>query len=160
MMDFPCRSLSHLRTSILPHCTAPFLCDVSVHITVLRSPCQVFPFYKSLNALFDDHGAGEEARLQLLSHLSTSKSHYVKWRRFQLSTPDKKNKIRLTSATRTLCCIFFLDFMMRTMAASIITLRSSSTFCCVSFLSGSDSPCLAATRKRTGYKLMSCLLQC
>ena len=53
-----------------------------------------------------------------------------------------------TSATRTLCCIFFLDFMMRTMAASISCLRSSSTFCRVSFLSGSDSPCLAATGGR------------
>lgn len=35
--------------------------------------------------------------------------------------------------------------MMRTMAASISCFRSSSTFCRVSFLSGSDSPCLAAT---------------
>lgn len=52
----------------------------------------------------------------------------------------------LTSATRTLCCIFFLDFMIRTMAASISCFLSSSTFCRVSFLSGSDSPCLAATR--------------
>lgn len=51
----------------------------------------------------------------------------------------------LTSATRTLCCIFFLDFMMRTIAASISCFLSSSTFWRVSFLSGSDSPCLAAT---------------
>lgn len=57
----------------------------------------------------------------------------------------------LTSATRTLCCIFFLDFMIRTMAASISCFLSSSTFCRVSFLSGSDSPCLAATGK-IGYR--------
>ncbi len=57
-----------------------------------------------------------------------------------------------TSATRTLCCIFFLDFMIRTIAASISCFRSSSTFCRVSFLSGSDSPCLAATAHGT-YRL-------
>lgn len=52
----------------------------------------------------------------------------------------------LTSATKTLCCIFFLDFIIRTIAASISCFLSSSTFCLVSFLSGSDSPCLAATK--------------
>lgn len=52
----------------------------------------------------------------------------------------------LTSASRTLCCIFFLDFIIRTMAASISCFLSSSNFCRVSFLSGSDSPCLVVTR--------------
>lgn len=63
--------------------------------------------------------------------------------------------VKLTSATRTLCCIFFLDFIMRTIAASISCFLSSSTFCRVSFLSGSDSPCLAATAEIKGLNLFN-----
>lgn len=68
--------------------------------------------------------------------------------RFLITTGLGKNRAFscwVTSATKTLCCIFFLDFIIRTIAASISCFLSSSTFCLVSFLSGSDSPCLAAT---------------
>lgn len=72
---------------------------------------------------------------------------YLKVKESGVEEEKRKSCRLLTSATRTLCCIFFLDFIIRTMAASISCFLSSSTFCRVSFLSGSDSPCLAATKK-------------
>lgn len=47
--------------------------DVRVDFTILRRPGQIFSFYKSFNALFNDHGARQEPRPQLLGHLTGHK---------------------------------------------------------------------------------------
>lgn len=63
---------------------------------------------------------------------------------------EKRNQIQFIRVKCTknigeiLTAIFFLDFIIRTIAASISCLRSSSTLLRVSLCSGSDSP-LAAT---------------
>lgn len=46
-------------------------CNVDVRFPIAWYPCHVFPFYQCLYALFDQHMAGNKARLQLLSHLQT-----------------------------------------------------------------------------------------
>lgn len=140
--------------------TVHLLCNVGVHFTVLWCPRQVFSFYKSLYPLFDYHRARKKTCPELLSDLNkhTKKKRRTESNSIKIVVHYLKNENGfckmdefLTSATRTLCCIFFLDFMIRTMAASISCFLSSSTFCRVSFLSGSDSPCLAATGK-IGYR--------
>lgn len=158
-------SLSHARFNC-----APCSCYVCVHFAIFWCSCQVFSLDKSFNTLFNDHRTGKESCLQLLGYLKT-KTRRIKLKLYKQLFKEFSNnmfkcgwtffgylnylKLSLhTSATRTLCCIFFLDFMIRTIAASISCFLSSSTFCRVSFLSGSDSPCLAATAEMryTGYR--------
>lgn len=119
--------------------------DVRVDFTILRRSGQIFSFYKSFYALFNNHRARQEPRSQLLGHLTGHNQTIIRNLQIQFLKQTSHKEHTLTSATSTLCCIFFLDFMMRTMAASISCFLSSSTFCRVSLRSGSDSPCLAAT---------------
>ncbi len=44
--------------------------DVRVDFTILQRPGQIFSFYKSFYALFNDHRARQEPRFQLLGHLT------------------------------------------------------------------------------------------